>query len=135
MTTRSKILLLTLFGLIFHSCSLSVDPKQLIGDYYLNEGAGKDSIFIVKGNKYIHRYTTDEGKVFESTSNWKLNSGGNLILFEDFVFFTNDVGYNKRRGGNWFSRIRVSSKGQIDLIYSRENNIFYRKVLKKQGNN
>jgi hypothetical protein len=89
---------------------------------------GKDSIFISEGNKYIHRYTTVDGDVFESTSDWKLNSGGNVILFEDFVFFTDDVAYNKRRGGNWFARIRMSSKGQLDLMYSREHNIFFRRI-------
>jgi hypothetical protein len=38
MTTRNKIFLFTLMGLVVYSCSSSVDLEQLIGDYCFNEG-------------------------------------------------------------------------------------------------
>ncbi len=94
---------------------------------YVFSSSPQDSIIIENGSTYRHVYWTSRNEKYETVGKWIYGQKNEEILFKNYSFF-NDKG-SSTASGNWYSRVRISSNGQIDLMYSRENNIFYRKML------
>lgn len=102
-----------------------VDPKMLIGSYCFNEGNDNDSLFLYADKTYTHKFIASNAKVFEAKGEWRYDSLGNEVTFEDFIFF-NDEGADNPPG-LWYSKVSLTKEGEIRLIYSSENNIFFSK--------
>jgi len=120
-----------LLFLITISCSQNKEQEKesslnFIGTYVFSLSPLQDSLFIENDSTYRHKYWASRNDQYEAKGKWVYDSKGEEILFKKFVFF-NDEGPSTP-AGNWYSKIRVSSEGNIDLMYSRENNIFYRKI-------
>ena len=98
---------------------------EYIGTYVFSDSQLQDSLFILNDSIYRYKYWASENHQFEVEGKWIYNSKAEEILFKEFVFFNNEG--PSTPPGNWFSKVRVT-EGHIDLMYSREDNIFYRKV-------
>lgn len=102
-----------------------VDVKTLKGGYCFSKGNNIDSLFLNDDQTYIHRFVTTKGRTYENRGEWQYNSLTSEVTFEDFIFF-NDEGPDNPPG-LWYSRVRVSDNGDVRLMYSAENNIYYNK--------
>ena len=114
---RVLLILIVFIGLT--ACADRIKQEDLIGKYGYSEGG--DTIVINADGSYHHYLTRRTGQRLENRGTWKYDSESNEVLFEKFSFFTENS-----PAGNWFSRIRAKD-GEIDLMYSSENNIYYRK--------
>ena len=120
-----------IFGFIFYvfilntSCSQSPPSEALIGKYSFSNPNVHDSLFVNRDHTYKYVFYATNGQIFESSGTWKYDSIGGEITFEDFSFF-NDEGANLPPG-YWHSKVRVTDKGEIHLMYSSENNIYFSK--------
>lgn len=111
---------------MFYSCSdKSENVYSFSGTYIFSQFPSKDTLHINSDSTYQHKFWSSNGQTYEAIGSWTYDPRTEVILFKKFVFF-NDSGA-ATPAGNWFSRIRYS-KGEIDLMYSGENNIFYRKA-------
>jgi hypothetical protein len=106
------------------ACKNRQESVKLIGKYCFNREMNRDSIFINSDKTYRHTYSSSDGRVFENNGTWKYDSTNSEILFEEFTFF-NDSGSDGLPPGNWYSRIHVTTSGQIRLMYSAESDIYY----------
>ena len=124
-----------LFGLIFCAvisivgCSNHPDSKILAGKYCFNrfdKDSQNDLLFVNGDNSYKHKFVASDGHVWEANGKWEYDSIGGEILFKDFRFF-NDAGPTDLPPGNWYSKVIVTDKGEVRLMYSSENNIYFSK--------
>lgn len=106
-------------------CSTKFDSRILIGKYYFDGQKYSDTIFIQDSGRYIHKCITNNGDVVQFTGSWEYNNATNEVLFKDFM----DLGTlaDGLRPANWYSKIKLTSDGEVRLVYSSENNIYYRK--------
>ncbi len=105
------------------------DRETLIGKYCFNrfgKNSSKDSLFINRDSSYKHVYWVSGSRTFEASGKWIYDSIQQEILFKKFMFF-NDSG-SEMPAGNWFSRINVTGDGEVRLMYSEENNVYFVKV-------
>ena len=107
-------ILITLIG-----CAEKLEKEDLIGKFVHSERA--ETIVINSDGTYHHYLITASRQRLENSGNWKYDSHSNEVLFEDFSILIDN-----QPAGNWFSRIRTMD-GETDLMYSSENNIYYRK--------
>lgn len=105
---------------LLSSCGDKVERERLPGRYVFTHWT-KDTIDIMTDGTYRH-FTFRNGKSFENSGTWKLNSIGNEIQFEDFSFLTDSM-----PSGNWFSRLRTDGQ-EIHLMYADDINAYYNKV-------
>lgn len=96
------------------------------GVYVFSLSPMQDTIYIENDSVYRHVYWASRHDRYEAEGNWVYDPKSEEILFRKFVFF-NDEG-PASPSGNWYSRVRVSPEEQIDLMYSKEDNIFFRKM-------
>lgn len=111
-------------------CSSCPDSKMLVGSYYYSHNgfsSSKDSIFIYADGTYKYQHLASNGNVFDRHGEWKHDSVGCEILFENFLFFSDEKSFSGSQGGNWYSRVQVVD-GEIRLMYSSEDNIYYAKA-------
>lgn len=106
--------------------SLEIQIQMLPGNYCLNEGNQNDSLFLYDSKTYTHKFFLSESKVFKSKGKWDYDSVAKKISFYDFIFY-NENGPTNPSGGVWHSKVHVTNDGEVRLIYSRENGIFYYK--------
>jgi hypothetical protein len=102
---------------------------MLVGKYSFNrfnKDSHNDSLFVNDDSTYKHKFRTDDGRVFEINGAWEYDSVGQEILFKDFRFLT-DAGPTDLPPGNWYSKVIVTENGEIRLMYSSENNIYFSK--------
>ena len=116
-------IILYLMIMPFTSCTNRVEENMLPGKYGYNRNNYLDTIEVFQDNKYLHYFILTNGEK-ENTGTWKFVSKNQEIIFNDFIFFN-----EKGRGvaGLWISRVKKTSKGEILLIYSKENSIYYLK--------
>jgi len=129
MNIKILLVLLVLSIAIAMGCSSHQDSKGLVGTYCFNrfsKNSRNDSLFVNNDNKYKHKFWASNGQVFEASGVWKYDSVEQEIQFMDFMFF-NDYGSNLPPG-NWFSKVLIADNGEIRLMYSSENNIYFMKV-------
>lgn len=122
-------LILSCFVFILIACrdkSLEIQTEMLPGKYCFNEGTNDDSLILYKSKAYVHKYISSKMEVFESQGKWEYDSAALKMSFYDFIFY-NESGPINSPGGVWHSRLHITSEGEIRLMYSRENNIFYYK--------
>lgn len=117
---------LSIFALAALGCSFAPDSKVLTGKYSLNRAPYKDSLFINQDNTYKHKFTKTSGQIFEADGKWKYDSLNAEILFKDFVFFS-DAGADDLPPGNWYAKVEVTNAGEVRLIYSSEDRIYFSK--------
>lgn len=111
-------------------CSSCPDSDMLVGSYcYSHHGfsSSQDSIFIYADGTYTYQHLASNGHVFDRHGAWKHDSPGCEILFENFLFFSDEKSFSGSQGGNWYSRVHVVD-GVILLMYSSEDNIYFSKV-------
>lgn len=116
--------------MVITACSSCPDGKTMIGSYcYSHNGipSSKDSIFIYADRTYRYQYIASNGNVFEREGEWKHDSLSCEILFKNFLFYSDEKSFTQAHGGNWFSRVQVID-GEIRLMYSSEDNIYYAKT-------
>jgi hypothetical protein len=130
MSSNNLIFGITIFCFVIIQCSQKKEGQEesldFKGAYVFSLSPMQDTIFIENDSVYRHMYWASRDDKYEAEGNWIYDSEEDEILFKKFVFF-NDEG-PASPAGNWFSKVRVSSEGQIDLMYSKENNTFYRKM-------
>ncbi len=122
-------LFLLCFAVAFAACrekSGEIQFEMLLGNYCFNQGNNNDSLFVYDNRNYTHKFILSDSEVFESKGIWKYDSLAKEIAFYDFIFY-NEKGPANKPGGFWYSKVHVASDGEIRLIYSRENGIFYYK--------
>lgn len=110
-------------------CSNHPDPKMLVGKYYFNKFSKdfENDLLLVNGDSsYTHRFLASDGHVWEANGSWEYDSIGGEVLFKNFRFFI-DSGPTDLPPGNWYSKVTVTEEGEVRLIYSSENNIFFSK--------
>jgi len=108
------------------SCFQKVEQEMLIGTYVFNEENCIDTIIILPNKKYIHKYKSNYGKNYKSYGNWKYDSNLKEIDFHDFVFYNDEGGDIP---GLWIPKVIKTRDGEIRLIYSSENEIYYKKLI------
>jgi hypothetical protein len=127
--TIKKLLALCCLSIIGGlGCANRPSPKMLVGKYCFNKfnkDSNNDSLFVNENNHYKHRFWTTNGRIFESSGKWRYDSIEQEILFEDFMFFR-DEGSNLPPG-NWFSKVKVADDGEVRLMYSSEDDIYFKK--------
>ena len=101
------------------SCGDKIDEEKLYGQYVFSHWS-KDTLDIRPNGTYYYR-TYVEDKILKNEGNWKLNSIGTEINFENFSFLTNGL------KGNWYSLIRTQD-AEIHLMYASEENIYFKKI-------
>jgi len=119
----------SLMVLLLTNCrekSLEIEINLLPGKYCFNEGNNNDSLFLFEDKRYIHRYFLSETDIYETKGYWQFDSLSKKISFYDFIFY-NEMGPINESGGVWNSKVYLTEDGEIRLIYSRENGIFYYK--------
>jgi hypothetical protein len=112
------------FAIIILGCSSQLNSPIFIGKYCLNAPPFNDSLFLTEDSTYLHKFITSNGSLYQVRGKWKYNSNTDEILFRDFVFF-NDSGTDKLPPGNWFSKVYISDEGEVRLVYSSEDNIWF----------
>ncbi|XHR97704.1 hypothetical protein ACFJIV_14210 [Mucilaginibacter sp. UC70_90] len=106
--------------LCFISCSNNIDPNQLAGTYITNNGSS-ESIIITKDHAYKHIFRTKSGCAFENKGTWTYDSRTKQISFNYFIFQLD------MPAGTWVSKVKTTYKGEIRLIYSSEEDLYYMK--------
>ncbi len=106
--------------------SLEVQIDSLPGKYCLNEGNNMDSLFLFGNSTYNHKFFLSENEIYESKGSWRFDSINYEISFYNFIFY-NQMGPINQPGGVWYSKVYLTKEGEIQLIYSRENAIYYYK--------
>jgi hypothetical protein len=127
-TIRSmKVILgIAICVLIFNtSCSQSPSERLLPGTYCFSAWGIRDSLFVNKDHTYRYEYYASDGKISKSSGKWSYDSLESQITFENFSF-PNDK-RNNLPPGYWVSRVRLTDKGEIHLMYSSEDNIYFSK--------
>lgn len=122
--------------ILFISCTMAVTgcsscpvTKLLSGKYYYSHNgvpSSKDSIFIYADGTYEFRHLSN-GKILKREGEWEHDSVRCMVRFKNFLFFSDEASFQKSQGGNWLSRVRVEN-GEIRLMYSSEDNIYYAKT-------
>jgi len=115
---RLSTIILIIF--LLSSCGDKVERERLPGRYAFTHWT-KDTIDINDNGTYRH-FTFRNGRRFENSGTWKLNSIGTEIQFENFSFLTDSMA-----SGNWFSRLRTDGQ-EIHLMYADDINAYYSKV-------
>ena len=120
--------LLSLMASLFLTicCSSRPEPKILIGKYSFSAAPNQDSLFLNTNNTYKHKFSTGNGQIFEASGVWEYDSINQEILFKDFVFFNNS-GSSELPPGNWYSKVNLTNNGEVRLMYSSEDNVYYLK--------
>jgi hypothetical protein len=99
----------------------------LYGVYRWNKGNPGAILTIRDDQTYVYEITSDSVNISSITGKWEFNAVGSEILLKDFTFrHSND---RELPRGNWFSKVRVISSGEVRLIYSSEDGIFLSKEL------
>jgi hypothetical protein len=111
-----------IFGTLLLGCSDKLNDNLLVGLYQFKTNKN-DLIILNPNHTYVHKLIAADGQVFECTGNWEFDSSGNEVTFNDFSFFEGD----NLPPGIWLSRVRVSNDNQIILMYSSENDLYYKK--------
>jgi hypothetical protein len=121
-----KVTALTICVLAFiTSCSQPPPESALPGTYCFSTWNVHDSLFVNKDRTYRYEVYYASGKISTSSGKWEYNSFGGEITFENFSF-PNSEG-NGIPPGYWHSKVRVTDKGEVHLMYSSENNIYFAK--------
>jgi hypothetical protein len=105
------------------SCNQSISEKVLPGTYYFKGWSIQDSLFVATDYTYKHDIYSNDGKISRSSGKWSYDSLRSQITFEKFSFPNDEI--ENLPAGYWVSRVRVTDKGEIHLIYSAENNIYF----------
>lgn len=108
------------------SCSEPPPSKDLIGKYSFSDTDVHDTLHINGNYTYDYKFHATGGKVFKSGGTWRYDSIAGKITFEDFVFYNNSG--PELPAGYWVSTVRVNSEGEVQLMYSLENNVYYFKI-------
>jgi len=118
---------ITICILIFSaSCSSQPSPERLLpGTYCFTAWGIRDSLFVSNDHTYRYEFYASDGKIYKSSGKWSYDSLGNEITFENFSF-PNDQA-NNVPPGFWVSRVRITDKGEVHLMYSSEDNIYFAK--------
>jgi hypothetical protein len=132
---KKNILFLLIGCLTLLACSSStkesaVNIKDILGRYAYNQNT-LDSILIYSNNTYRHLYYRSDGKLFELSGVWRYDSTISYIFFDDFVGLT-DSGPTGLKG-TWGPKV-LFQEGELRLIYSDENNIYYARQPVSQRN-
>lgn len=117
-------IVLNLLIMVFISCTNRVEENMLPGKYGYNRSNYLDTIEVFQNNKYLHYFISTSGEKKENTGTWKFDLKNQKIVFDDFVFFNEE---GESVAGLWISRVKKTNKGEIWLIYSKENRIYYLK--------
>ncbi|HCM76992.1 MAG TPA: hypothetical protein DIS90_11455 [Cytophagales bacterium] len=121
------LIVLCIVVLLLANCkerSSEVQINLLPGKYCFNEGNSNDSLFLFENRSYTHKFFLSETEIYKSKGSWRFDSLTNKISFYDFIFY-NEMGPINESGGVWNSKIHITKEGEIRLIYSRENGIYY----------
>jgi len=111
--------------LIVVGCFHGSDPKNLCGNYFLNVDT-RDSLFVNLDGSYIHKYSSKQGEIFQSSGDWEYDSIRQRVIFKDFRFFS-DMGADDLPPGEWRPKIDYSNSNEVRLIYSSEDNVYFKK--------
>ncbi len=112
--------------LIFNtSCIQSPLERLLPGTYCFSAWGIRDSLFVKKDHTYQYEFYATNGEISKSSGKWSYDSLAGEITFENFSFPNDKI--DKLPPGYWVSRVRVTDKGEVHLIYSAENNIYFAK--------
>jgi hypothetical protein len=106
------------------ACNQSPSETRLPGAYCFSTQYNSDSLFVNKDHTYKHEYYSSNGKLSKS-GEWKYDSLGSEITFESFSFPNDEL--DNLPSGYWVSRVRITSNGEVHLMYSSENNIYFSK--------
>jgi len=128
-TTKLFVIYLPFLVMTNMSCGQSPNSSALPGHYYFNRSNVQDSLIVNTDNSYKHLFYASDGRVFERSGTWAYDSMPSEVRFSDFTFFNNEGPVLP--AGVWISRVRVDDKGNINLMYSSENNLYF---LKKMSN-
>lgn len=107
------------------SCSQSPSESLLPGKYCFNAWGIRDSLFVNKDHTYRYEFYANDGKIVKTSGQWSYDSIGSEITFENFSFPNDKI--DNLPPGYWVSRVRVTDKGEVHLMYSSENNIYFAK--------
>ena len=110
------------------SCEIRIG--MLPGRYCFNEGNASDSLFLHDDGTYLHKHFASKSQVLHSKGKWQYDSIAMKISFYDFIFY-NETGSINSPGGVWHSKVHLTNGGELRLIYSRENGVYYYNNSKK----
>lgn len=120
-----KFILILFFTLFLFNCKHKTEQNTLVGEYVLNDGRNSDIVVMNDDYSYVHKMTNSQNLVFESRGKWELNSLGEEVRFEDFVFFNEQGADNPP--GSWYSKVKRIN-GKLVLVYASEEGIYYVKT-------
>jgi hypothetical protein len=130
-----KLILTTMLlgALLCLSCANHPDVKLLVGSYSYNifsKDSKRDSLYLNSNYTYKHVFHTTDNRIVQSSGNWEYDSLGGEVLFKNFQFF-DESGSSEFPPGNWYSSVTVTKNGEVRLIYSSENNVYFSKKSTK----
>ena len=129
MIKKNTFFITIVFGIssiAFCSC-LGPAPTNLTGSFCFTDSK-RDIIELNSQGTYKRNYVTIKADTLSYVGEWKYNRLLSEINFSDFRIFYED-GPAKLPSGNWFAKVR-EQEGQVQIIYSAENDLFYGKCSK-----
>lgn len=122
--TYSFVLVVLL--LVFTGCKAQTSD-QIVGIYCLNSRQNRDSLFLYNDRTYLYKYHSTTKKNYSLSGEWSYDSIRMRVSLKQFSFFS-DSGIIEYMG-KWSPRVK-NVKGELRLMYSEENNVYFYKTLK-----
>jgi hypothetical protein len=107
------------------SCSQTVSENNLPGIYSFNGFGVNDSLIVNEDHSYRHEFYSSDGKKTKSSGKWSYDPIAGEITFENFSFPNGEI--DNLPPGYWNSRVRLADNGEVHLMYSSEDNVYFSK--------